>query len=159
VADASRNLIYELFSVLTGWIENIKDIPKNSPHLALDNHNLTHQNGNIPKSAILALGPCLESVLTAESVDECFKKSIHGMVMHTLRELSQGTIGEQHRAGRCRVTLIKAIIQGGGELHTPTDGYSDRLKRLWRETDHVVRDDIRGYARRLFPAASEPAAP
>jgi hypothetical protein len=151
-------LIHELFSALTGWIENIKDIPKDSPHLALDNHDLTHQNGNIPKSAILALGTCLESLLTAESVDERFKKSIHGMVMRTLRELSRGTIGEQHRAGRCRVILIKAIIQGGGDLHTPPDGYSDTLKRLWQETDHVVRDDIRGYARRLFPAGSEPKA-
>ncbi|WP_315805391.1 hypothetical protein [Bradyrhizobium sp. SZCCHNS3002] len=148
-------LIYQLFSALTRWIENIKDVPRDSPHLAL-NDNLAHQNGNIPKSAILALASCLESLLTAESVDDRFKKRIHGMVMHTLRELSQGTIGEQHRAGRCRVILIKAIIQGGGDLHTPPEGYSETLKRLWRETDHVVRDDISGYARRLFPAASEP---
>jgi hypothetical protein len=148
-------LIHEIFGVLTGWIDNVKDIPKNSPHLALDNHTLTHQNGNIPKSAILALGSCFESLLTTGAVDDRFKKGIHSRVMSTLRTLSQGSIGEQHRAGRCRVILIKSIIQGGGEMHTPPDGYRDTLQLMWRDTDHVVRDDISGYARRLFPGPAE----
>ena len=89
----------------------------------------------------------------AEAVDVRFKKSIHDMVMQVLRHLSQGTVGDRHR-----VILIKAIIQGGGEMHTPADGYVDALKLLWRQTDHVVRDDIRGYRRRLFPGQSKGAS-
>jgi len=140
-------LIYELFSALTGWIEAIQNLPKHSPHVKPDNDNLTHENGNIPKSAILALASCLESVLTADSVSERVKESIHDMVMRTLRRVSQGAVGGRHRA-----ILIKAIIRGGTELHTPATGYGDALKRLWRKTDHVVRADIRGYETRLLQA-------
>ncbi|MBV8891619.1 hypothetical protein [Bradyrhizobium sp.] len=131
-------LIYELFRALTGWIEAIKDIPKNSPHLAPADDNLTHENGNIPKSATLALASCLESLLTANSVDERFKRSIHDMVIGALRRLSHAGVGGRHRA-----ILIKAIVQGGGQLHTPANGYGETLKRLWRKTDHVVRGHSR----------------
>lgn len=140
-------LIYELFSVMTGWIEAVEDIPNNSPHLTPDHDNLAHENGNIPKSAILALASCLESLLTADSVDERFKKSIHGVVMGALRRLSHAGV-----AGRHRAILIKAIVQGGGQLHTAVAGYGDTLKRLWCETDHVVRGDIRGYDTKLWQA-------
>jgi hypothetical protein len=143
-------LIYELFNALTRWIDDIKDLPSNSPHLALDNDNLSHQNSSIPKSAILALVSCLESLLTADSVDLRFKKYIHDMVMRVLRHMGPGTVGDRYR-----VILIKAIIQGGGEMHTPADSYVDTLKLLWRQTDHVVREGIRGYARRLFSGETE----
>jgi len=140
-------LIYELFSALTGWIKAIKDLPRHSPHLSPNNDDLTHDNGNIPKSAILALASCLESLLTADAVSVRVKESIHDIVIRTLRDISHAKVGGRHRA-----ILIKAIIQGGFEMHTPADGYGEALKRLWYDTDHVVRADIRGYEAKLLQA-------
>jgi hypothetical protein len=88
-------------------------------------------------------------VLTAEPVSEPVKENIHDMVMGTLRRISEGTVGGRHRA-----ILIKAIIQGGFEMHTPADGYGEALKRFWYKTDHVVRAAIRGYEAKLLQAYS-----
>jgi hypothetical protein len=118
-------LIHEIFGVLTEWIEAVENIPNNSPHLEPDHDNLSHENGNIPKSAILALASCLEALLTANSVDDQFKKTIHSMVMGALRRLSHAGV-----AGRHRAIFIKAIVQGGGQLQKPAAGYGDTLKRF-----------------------------
>ena len=138
-------LIYEMFSAMTGWIETVRILQPGSPHLVPVNDNLTHENGNIPKSAALALGSCLEFLLTADSVSERFKEYIHDIVIRTMRHKSKGGLWGRHRA-----ILIKSIIQGG--LHQPTHDYGEALKRLWQSADHVVRADIPGYEAKLLQA-------
>jgi hypothetical protein len=49
-------LIYQIFDALTSWIEAVKALPPGSPHRVLMSDNPTHENGNIPKSAAIALG-------------------------------------------------------------------------------------------------------
>lgn len=140
-------LIYQIFSAITGWIETVTVLPESSPHLAPENQNLTHENGNIPKSASLALGSCLETLLTADCVSERFKNYIHEMVMSTIRHMSKkGPVGQQ------RAILIQAIIQGGPHLDHAAEGYGDALREMWDATDHTIRADIHDYRNKLWKA-------
>jgi hypothetical protein len=138
-------LIYEMFNALTGWIEAVKFLGSISPHFKPANGDLTHENANIPKSAVLALGTCLGTLLTSECVGEHFKSYIHNIVMRTLRHLE--TRGGE---GRLQAILMKSIIQGG--TGKPAEGHGETLKRLWKATDHVVRDDLQDYRDRLWKA-------
>jgi hypothetical protein len=129
----ASHLIYQMFYVLTKWITAVMYLPRDSPHLILENDEVVHENGNIPKSATLALGMCLETLLVAPSVGQAFKQYSHeDIVMERMRDLSKTGV-----EGRLRALLIKTIVQGG--LSKPTQDYGQELKRLFGATDHVAR--------------------
>ena len=68
----------------------MKYLPRDSPRLILENDEVVHENGNIPKSATLALGMCLETLLVVPSVGQAFKQYSHeDIVMERMRDLSK----------------------------------------------------------------------
>ncbi len=138
-------LLYVIFSALTSWIETVQLLPSCSPYLSPESDSLTHENGNIPKSATLALGSCLEKLLTADCITERFKAYIHDIVIRTVEQMSTGS-----GIGRHRALLIKSIIHGGFQFNQPPGSYGETLKRLWQNTDHVVKARIKGYEGKLF---------
>jgi hypothetical protein len=140
-------LIYEVFYALLKWITAVKYLPHDSPHLILENDEVAHENGSIPKSAILALGMCFGKLVLAPSVGQRFKQYIHDVVMEGMRDLSKTGV-----EGRLRALLIMTIVQGG--LSEPTQDYGEELKRLFGATDHVAKaelDDYRVALDQAFP--------
>lgn len=124
-------LLYTLFDAMTDWIQTVNDLPDDSPHLGLESIRATHQNGNIPKSAIIALGDCLRQVLLSDEVSDAFKATLCDLVFSALDKLPDtGT-----RAG-FRASFIASLISGGPLL------MSDHLPRLYSafgDLDHVLR--------------------
>jgi hypothetical protein len=131
-------LIYELFYVLMKWITAVRHLPSDSPHLILENDEVALENGNIPKSATIALGMCLKTLLIVPCVGEAFKQDIHDFVMRSTGDLSKTGV-----EGRFRALLIKTIVQGG--LSKATRPYGEELTRLFDETDHVLRANLDDY--------------
>lgn len=124
-------LLYTLFDAMTDWIQAVNDLPDDSPHLGLKSIRATHQNGNIPKSAIIALGDCLRQVLLSDEVSDAFKATLCDLVFSALDKLPDTGA----RAG-FRASLIASLISGGPLL------MSDHLPRLYgafSDLDHVLR--------------------
>jgi len=138
-------LIYVLFDTLVSWIKLIRDLPEGSPHLSVLHLHPRHENDNIPKSAALALGLCLDKLLRSRSIDEHFCRYIHDIVMHTVRWLEPK--GNQ---GRFRTVMINAIVGRGG-LGTD-QAYGRKLKDLLEEIDPLMRADLGDYQAALTKA-------
>ncbi len=124
-------LLYALFDAMTDWIQAVNDLPEGSPHLMLESTRATHQNGNIPKSAIIALGDCLRQVLKSDEVSDRFKGTLVDLVFSALDRLPK----TGPRAG-FRESFVASLIAGGPLLMT------DHLPRLYSafcDLDHILR--------------------
>jgi hypothetical protein len=132
-------LIYEMFRALTEWIDVVDgELPAGSPHLTFENAEATHENGNIPKSAALALGDCLRILVTSKNIGEEFQVYIYDIVVGQIRRLQRS--GAQ---GQMREILINAVI-GRGALGIEPQ-YGAQLKSLLRRIDHVRRSELDDY--------------
>jgi hypothetical protein len=102
-------LLYQLFSAIGSWIEEAARLSESDPSQGVVDVDLNHENGNIPKSAIIALGTCLRHVLMATQLTDRFKSYI---VECTLRDLHRV---QQHRnAAALSETLAQSLLRGGG---------------------------------------------
>lgn len=144
----SSYLIYRIFDSMGDWIKLVQDLPEGSPHLTPTNNDLHLENGNIPKSAILALGQCFSILLDAQQISPRFKGYIHDIVMNTIRNLSRDGVS----GGPYRTVLIQSVIHGGmwGSRMPPTHG--TRLRELWLRADHVMRAAMDDYESALNAA-------
>ncbi len=123
-------LLYTIFAALVDWIEAVEHLPENSPHLDLKNEAAVHQNDNIPKSAIIALGDCLRQVLLCPTVSDRFKDYLAEIVFRCVDKLP--TKGAKSSFRR---SLIASLIAGG------PFGAADHHSRLWAafgDLDHVL---------------------
>ncbi|MGH7028187.1 hypothetical protein [Brevundimonas sp.] len=137
-------LIYSIFSAMVDWIEAVEHLPDNSPHLVLESEAAVHQNGNIPKSAIIALGDCLRQVLISPAVSDRFKDYLAEIVFRCIDKLP--ITGA--KAG-FRNSLIASLIAGGPSHAT------DHHTRLWQafgDLDHMLQHRL-GDVRTALEAA------
>ena len=136
-------VIYEMFNVMKNWILAVEDLPDNSPHLRLESERASHDNGNIPKSAILALSECLSTVLRADKIGDGFKQTIFSVVVATIDRLpTQGS-----RSGFRRV-LITALMQEGSGLGGTGD-YLGQIRSRFLRLDHILRGRLTDFAAAL----------
>lgn len=123
----AARLIYAAFDMLGDWVALIGDLPEDSQQRQFK-PGLDHQNSSIPKSAALALGQCLFSVLMSDNLSENFKASMLESVVHDLKGLPVGS--------PIRVVLAQSILNGGPLLRT---GYRDMLEVAYADVDFGVR--------------------
>ena len=83
----SAYIIYTMFRIVRDWITAVTDLPDTSSQLMMKDERVVHENGNIPKSAILALGTCLKTLLLAPNVGDRFKRTIVSLVARAVDEL------------------------------------------------------------------------
>lgn len=101
-------MLCAIFGALTDWIEAVETLPDGSPDLVLENERASHENGNIPKSAIIALGDCLRQVLLSEAVSDRFKSYLAEIVFRSLDKLPR-----DGARSRFRRSLIASLLGGG----------------------------------------------
>ncbi|MDF2811088.1 MAG: hypothetical protein K0S56_2119 [Microvirga sp.] len=131
-------LLYAVFKALTNWIEAVENLPADSPHLVLESNLSRHQNGNIPKSAIIALGDCLRRVLLSGAVSDRFKNYLVEITCRCVVKLP----ADGDKTG-FRKSLIASILAGGPMMKTD---HLARLHEAFVDLDHVLRehlDDVR----------------
>src|SRR5437879_13565603 len=73
-------LLYEIFSYMRDWVRAIEDVPSNQPNVVLKSSSPELENGNIPKSSILALCESAYFVLMAEDIGERMKSTVVDMI-------------------------------------------------------------------------------
>ena len=130
-------IIHEMFRAMGDWIRAVRDLPEGSSQLMLDNERVDHENGNIPKSAILALGMCLRDLLLAGNVGDRFKGTVVDLVIRTIGNLPQNG----PRSGFRRV-MIASIVQGGSHWSATDRAYGKELLAGYYALDHVLRERL-----------------
>ena len=103
----------------------------------MKDERVVHENGNIPKSAILALGTCLKTLLLAPNVGDRFKRTIVSLVARAVDELPRNGARSAFRR-----VLVKSIAQGGVGMSATDYEYVQALRRAFGDIDHVLRERL-----------------
>ena len=124
----AAQLLNEIVEMLSGWIAIANTVPEGSPHRRPTNDRVDNENGNIPKSAAIALGLCLQTTLMSDRVSRAVKGALVRSALSTLKDLSRDAGGN----GALRRATSGSIIAGGGLGNAQ---YRECLKELVEDTD------------------------
>ena len=117
------------------WLDEYSHVDDKS-QLQMENENLRHDNGSIPKSTALALGNIVFMIVSSRSVSEHFKTYILEMVLRHLRDKSH----DDDQASLNRV-LMKSILRNG--FHNKLDReYLEIFQEYYQDVDHVIRFEL-----------------
>ena len=101
-------LLYQSFSAMRDWIMAIEDVPQTQANVKLKSTRADHENGNIPKSSILALSECSRFVLESDYIGSRQKQYLMNMVFEMYFDLRSSKDFEEYA-----VALRTAVSQGG----------------------------------------------
>ncbi len=71
-----NHLMYEAVSTIREWVEAADEVPEGQGNVTLHSVHADAENGNIPKTAILALGECAGHVLLSDKLRDKFKDTV-----------------------------------------------------------------------------------
>lgn len=80
-------ILRQIVGALTAWLEAAKAIPEDQENVKIQFAPLEPENGNIPKSAAVALTDCLREILLAEQIPARFRNDLMDSVLHTYFDL------------------------------------------------------------------------
>lgn len=134
-------LLYEIFSAMENWIETLQYLPNDQDNTILENFHANHENGNIPKSAIIALSQCARDVVMSENIHDHFKSYLIDNVFelyYNLREWNKADYA---------IVLREAIKQGGGFKRSNDDEYHDTILSLLRNQrlETIIKHGVNEY--------------
>ena len=129
-------LLYDVFGCLCNWLEESASMRDGRTNVAVRTLDLQHENESIAKSAALALGQVLRSVLLADAVDPGFRSYLMGMALRTSKEV-------EHDGREDLAAVIRRSIAQGGPLPPRSDAYPERLVEVFRDVDWLLRDKFR----------------
>lgn len=133
-------LLYELINKQCGWIRAIESLPEDQNNIQLQSPAITHENGNIPKAAIMSLVNTLYNIIKSDNIEERFKCYIAGVVFRNYLELTATTEHPRY------VELFRsAIAQGGWFERNDANIFRTRLLHYLRNNfDRIPHnpDDI-----------------
>ena len=81
------SLLCQVFSCLCGWVTALEEVPPNQANVVLKSPRADHENGNIPKSSILALAECSYYVAVSKQIGRGLKRTLLNMVFGLYFEL------------------------------------------------------------------------
>ncbi len=127
-------LLYEIVAALDDWISAVENVSINQSNIVLKNERIDHENGNIPKSAILAMGQVFYDVIETDSLDIKFKSYLLGIALRTMHKL---TIVDKTRPfGNL---LKRSIIKGGNQFGSNRKSFQIKLNDALQNIDIVTR--------------------
>jgi len=124
--------IYRMISNLCKWIDAVKYLPSDQENIQLDSERPDNENGNIPKSCMIALGEITKNLLVSGKLDERFQQYIMDIIYRTYFELikSQET---SHYAQ----AFINSIQSGGHYMLDTPEFYKDQLFKRFKGFDCI----------------------
>jgi len=135
-------LLYTIVDSLCDWIRPVRDLPKNQENIKLENSAATHQNDNIPKSSILALGYCIKKILKSDKFHQNFKNYIIEIVFYLylqLKEISESSDYAKALLNAMKAGGIRMMSRDPIYIETLTDSLSslDQIK-YGHEIDEII---------------------
>ena len=125
-------LLYEIISALRYWIVDVDVLPEDQENIHLSKVSTTHENGNIPKSAILAIGQCLHHILSSTEITAEFKNYMACRAFSLYFDL--------HKVDRTRPysdVLKLSLKQGGFYRYDNNTYYSKCLMTAFQGYDKI----------------------
>lgn len=121
------HLLYEMFSSMRSWILAVFDLPQDQTNVILKSTSpALHENGNIPKSTIIALAECLRIVLTSVDISDRTKRSLTNMVFDIYFDL-------RSRQFDSYAAVLLSAISEGKSYRRNNDQYKEVLARMFGE--------------------------
>jgi hypothetical protein len=137
-------LLYRMSSQLLDWILLVTHLPRSNSHSTPLAANIEHENGNIPKSASLALGLVWYDIAKSKKIATSFKHYILEMIVSRFDELSSAP-----ELAPSRLVLGRAIMSGGLKFGDDVPAHAERTLRLLNGVDYVrsatFRDELEKY--------------
>jgi hypothetical protein len=129
-------LMYQAFDAMGDWIRGAMDIDPAQANVTLHSLRADHDNGNIPKSAILALCQSLREVFEAASIEGDLKASIADMAFRLYFELRASPKMEGYAT-----VLRRALWQGGTYRRPDSEIYQSALIRAFesQRTEYQIK--------------------
>jgi len=124
--------LYEITSCLCKWITSVDHIELNQENVVLKTTSADHENGNIPKSSMLALGQVTKYILTSDIVADKFKQYIMDIVYRRYFDLRKVDNTRKYAEA-----LINAIRCGGFRMLDVPKVYSQILLGTFEAFDKV----------------------
>lgn len=132
-------IIYHIVSVMLDWLDEYSYVTDKS-NLIMENENLCHDNGSIPKSTVLALGNIIFMVISSSRVSTNFKTYVLEIVC---RHLGDKVHDDQHKS--LNKVLMKSILRNG--FHDKLDcEYLNILYHCYGDVDHVIRFELKEFS-------------
>jgi len=128
-------LLYEIVSHLCGWVVAVEYVPITQSNVMLETPRALHENGNIPKSAMLALGLVFRAAFTSNSVDQRFRTYLAEVVFRRYFSIRQREDLRPYSEA-----LLNALRAGGFEMGRRPEGYSEALLTSFSQMDLVPYD-------------------
>ncbi len=102
------HLLYSIISTLCNWIRKIEDIPIDQSNVVLGSTSLEHENENIIKCSMLAMGQCIKSILITDKIPPDFRKEMAALPISLYYDLKR----RDQFAGYAEV-LFNSLLSGG----------------------------------------------
>jgi len=129
-------LLYQIFSALCDWVEELENVDLGQKNVVLKSTRADHENGNIPKSSILALSECSRLVLTSDNLTDRIKNYLLDMVFQVYFDLRlQGKFCDYAKV------LGNALAQGGTFKSHHDEKYHLALMNAFEEekTEYLIK--------------------
>lgn len=124
--------LYEITSCLCKWASSVDHIPLDQENVVLENTSLNHENGNIPKSSMLALGQVTKKILTSNTISDRFKQYIMDIVYSRYFDLKR-----VHATKAYAEALLNAVRLGGFRMIDVPIEYTQALLHTFESFDCI----------------------
>ena len=122
--------IYLIIQVHEDWMGEVKRmLPDKYSDLAMENVSNYHENGNIPKSSLIALGFSLEKILYSDSVSDKFKDYVVEIIFRFYLELATASLMSDY------AQVLLSIFRSEGIFKTRD--LKSKLKESFRRIDRI----------------------
>jgi hypothetical protein len=146
-------LIYTAIDAMRNWVRAVEAVDPKQSNVVLEFLNAQHDNGNIPKSAIIALSQSIRSVLTS-TVGDRYKAYIADIAFRLFFGLRS-----IERLNGYGTVLKKALVQGGSYSPQHDDVYREALAQAFnRERREYLITQRREFVSELEAALAEECA-
>lgn len=123
--------LYRIFKAYEDWVLAIKHLPvPRQSNVVLNSTSNHHENGNIPKSSLIALGFSLEYLLFTENISERFKEYLMDIVFRFYFELRKDPLTEDY--GK----VLFSILKGQGMFDKR--GFREAVMEYFNRFDKVT---------------------
>lgn len=131
-------LLYRIVTIPLDWLNEFDKVEKKE-NLLMENEELCHDNGSIPKSAALAIGDIVNQILMSENIQAKFKIYIVEIVMRSVRDFSK--VSSLEPISRI---LSKSILFNGFRNETNCE-YLHSFHRAFQEIDSMILFDLKDF--------------
>lgn len=130
-------LLYEVFSAMRDWVMGLEEVPHSQANVVLRSTHTDHENGNIPKSSILALAQCSRTVLESDHISDRLKRYLLDIAFRLYFDLRKSPNLEGYAA-----VLRSALLNGGFYARRDDDKYRDALWAAFdaEETEYRIKN-------------------